>query len=443
VNNARTWPLLRLLVLAGAMLPVAGCGHGTGSGTAVPTSTSTATREPTETARPTRTPAPPLPETSVVTLEPAGPPAGDGYLPDGLYIADASTGDIFKVETAPGPILEPRAWISPTELVLLAWEQSDHGFYLLDLDTKTLRRLPTSGDDRAVSFSHSGGLMTSPTAAGELVISSLADNREVARIDTGPIRYVLWAPDDKHIYWPGAPAGIASVGPKPAVVAVDTGAAVANVSWFADGSAIAFANADGIFSINADTGEKNLLYSWPPGSGLEPHSLKLSPDGGYALVTAGYGPTDGFRALIVPLAGGTQGIQITGVDAYHAEWSPAEAVVAIIADWCKPEGRLQLLNPDGSIRATVESHGGQVPRFSPDGSMVAYVGSAPQAEGTQKRGGVVVVRAVEGNNVLAVIPGFRRDEWWSPDGHWLAYSPIPPGFQCVGGLEETEILPFP
>ena len=160
-------------------------------------------------------------------------------------------------------------------------------------------------------------------------------------------------------------------------------------TWSSDGSAIVFANAKGIFSVNADSGEKTPLYSWPAGQRRGPDFLKLSPDGKYALA-AGHGLPDGFRALVVPLAGGTQGIQITSVDAFNAEWSPTEDVAAVIADWCKPEARLLLVNPDGSIRSTVEPARSQIPRFSADGSMIAYEGSGPQEKGMQDQFGIVV-----------------------------------------------------
>jgi hypothetical protein len=73
--------------------------------------------------------------------------------------------------------------------------------------------------------------------------------------------------------------------------------------------------------------------------------------------------------------------------------------------------------------------------------MVAYVGTDPQT-GTQADGGLVV-RSVEGNDVVAFLPGPLRDDVWSPDGRWLAYSPGPLSFQCADITGNTQILPFP
>ena len=432
---------LALVFLVTLIVLATGCGRGNETKSAAPTSN--AALESTEAGPPTWTPAPFLPDTSVVTLQPAAAPTPGAYLPDGLYVANASTGDILRVETQPGPLLSPRAWVSPTQLVTSASTQSDHSLYLLDLSAKTLRRLPASSEIMGVSFSHSHGLMTNMSPGGELMIWSFLDSQEVARIDTPPVAYVLWAPDDKHIYWPGAPGRIASVGPAPRVVAVDVADPAYTATWSSDGSAIVFANAQGIFSVNADSGEKTLLYSWPPGSGVDPSVLRLSADGKYALA-AGRGMADGFRALVVPLAGGTEGIQITGVEAETAQWSPTEDVAAVIADWCKPEARLLLVNADGSIRSTIVSQPDlQIPRFSADGSLVAYVGRGPQEKGLQDQRGITVRKAQGGDNLVSFIAGFFWTGWWSPDGRWFAYSPSLPAYQCVSDLEKTQILPFP
>ena len=438
MKNARTLSFLGLLLVAALISLAVACGGGKATGNAE--ATATVTPEPTATGYPTPTPAPPLPATSTVALVPVTAPP-DGDYETALYVADVSTGDTFKVETVAGSVLSPRAWVSPTQLMTYAFSESDHSLYLLDLSTKTLRRLPGSADDSAVSFSHSGGLMTNTTPGGELLIWRVSDGQEVTRLDVGPIGYVLWAPDDKHIYWPGVPSGIASVSPEPHVVPVDTGATDRDVSWFSDGSGVALADAQGIFSFNADSGEKKLLYSWPPGSAVDPSFIKLSPDGKYAL--SGMGAA-GFRALVVPLSGGTEGIQITVVEAEDAQWSPTEDAVATVADFCTPGSRLLLVNADGSIRSTIDSQPWlQIPRFSADGSLIAYVGQGPQEKGMQDQYGITVRKAEGGDSLVSFIAGFSDTEYWSPDGHWLAYTPTLMTSHCVSDLGNTQILPFP
>jgi Tol biopolymer transport system component len=119
-------------------------------------------------------------------------------------------------------------------------------------------------------------------------------------------------------------------------------------------------------------------------------------------------------------------------------------VVAVMADWCQAESRLLLVNPDGSIRATVVSQPDiQVPRFSADGSLIAYVGRGPQEKGMQDQSGITVRKAEGGDNLVSFIAGFFNTAWWSPDGRWMAYSPELLSYQCTDSLGKTQILPFP
>jgi dipeptidyl aminopeptidase/acylaminoacyl peptidase len=413
------------IALVASTLVVAGCGgssEDTGQGaTPAPGVTPTAVAQ--------------LPASSAVTLEKASAPDNDGR--GELYLGDTSTGEIFRVKTQPESWISAYQWMSPTRLIVVDYYRD---FYLLDLTAKTLERLPASMTEGSVTFSHSGDLMAIPGPNGDLLIWSVKDNSQVAQIAAGAVvGFTFWSPDDKHIFWPGAPSGIASVGPEPSVVAADTGEGALSAAWSSDGSSIIFSDTDGIYSIDADSGAKTLLYSWPAGVEPAPEAPKISPDGRYALVVDNSSDADSFsfRALIVPLDG-SQGVQVTSTWAQDAAWSPTEDVVAVVADWCKPESRLLLLNVDGSVRSTFEG-ATQIPVFSTDGSTVAYVGFNQQG-GTDEG---LFVRSVDGDNVTAFLPGFLRDDVWSRDGRWVAYSPGSLTYQCADMAGNTEILPFP
>ncbi len=451
MKNVRLMSLVGVLALGASALLIGACGRGGGSKGA--TLTPPPTEEPTATPFPTWTPAPPLPATSSIELKPAETPTSPSEPVDGLFLAQVSTGQSFQVDTAPGPTLYPDVWLSPTELVvspLVWWNMPDKSYYLLDISAKTLRRLPVTLDDTAVSFSNFSGLMTSTGAQGEIIISSIADNRRVGAIGRNPTTVlgarVFWAPDDKHILVRAANSTsqfIASVEATPVVVPAETPDYTGAFFWTPDGRAVVFANAEGIFSTNATSGEKTRLYAWPSGTSETHGELTISADGKYALASASSGPQR--DAVIVPLDGRTKGVRIAYVELSDAAWSPTEDFLAIIADRCTPDARLLLVNGDGGLRATI-SGAEFIPTFSPDGTLLAYVGGDPAEAGTQGQGGTVIRSATGDNALIAFAPGLFNDGPWSPDGRWMAYSPSGPSpfvDSCAVGDERTAITPFP
>ncbi|MGD0115875.1 MAG: hypothetical protein ABSC13_07725 [Dehalococcoidia bacterium] len=380
---------------------------------------------------------PQLPASSNVTLTKVS--AADSSATGTLYIGDTSTGDIFQVKTQPKSPLSPLQWLSPTQLIASGYYGD---YYLLDLDAKTLDQLQGSVTASNATFSHAGDMVATTGPNGELLIASTKDGHQLSQVTAGPTAYGVWAPDDQHVFWPGSPSGIAEVGSGWKVTTVDTGQSSLNAVWTHDSKSVVFTDSAGIYSVDANSGAKTTLYSWPAGSNVKPQSLRVSNDGQYALVNAG-DAAGGFRALIVPLSGTTEGAQVTASWSGNSAWSTTEDVLATIADWCTPQARLLLINPDGSTRSTVATDQAlQTPAFSPDGQTIAYVGSDPNGQGTQVKDGLVL-RSVAGGDVVTFLPGFHRPDAWSPDGHWLAYSTGPLPYECedVGG--STQVLPFP
>ncbi len=375
-----------------------------------------------------------LPADSSFTLVNVAAP--DPNVEGKIYLGDTTTGDAYLIQTNPDSWITAYQWISPTQLIVAGYY---HDFFLADLTAKTLHRLPELPGGSNVAFSHSGDLMaiTGPEGS-DLMIWSIKEDKQVSLISTGPIGYSVWSPDDAHIFWPGNPSGIATTGAQPTTVSADTGTGALSATWSNDGSSIVFTDTDGLYSVNAATGAKTKLYTWPAGLQLLPNAPKLSSDGKYAEVSARDTSGTGFRAIVVPLDGSTQGIQITSVWPGDVEWSVTEDVLAAVADWCQPAARLLLLNADGTTRATFEG-ATQIPVFSNDGSQVAYVGANPES-GTDE--GLVVRKAVNGS-AATFLSGFLRDDIWSPDAHWVAYTPGPASYTCLDTAGATQVLPFP
>ncbi len=375
----------------------------------------------------------PLPADSTVTLEQVDAP--DANAEGKLYLGDTTTGQVFEVKTDPDSWLSGYQWISPNQLIVAGYY---HDFFLLDLTAKTLHRLPDVPATSSVSFSHSGEFMAVIGPNNDLMIWSVMDAKQVSDISTGPIGYSLWSPDDTRIFWPGAPSGAATTDAQPVNVSIDTGGGALSARWSNDGKSIVFSDTDGFYSTDATTGVKTKLYTWPAGTTLLPDTPKLSPDGKYALVSARDAAGNGFRALVVPLDGSSKGVQITGVWPADVEWSSTEDVVAAVADWCQPTAHLLLVNADGTTRSTIEG-ATQIPFFSDDGTQIAYVGPDPES-GTNEG---LVVRSATGVSVATFLPGVLRDDVWSPDARWVAYTPGPVSYQCMDTSGTTQVLPFP
>lgn len=437
---------LAILVFSVVGLFVVGCG-GAGDGATKTPSPVWTSAPPIDTPFPTSTPTPLLPDFSTVTLQPAEQLAMNCHVPDGLYLGDVSTGRTFGVVTAPGPVLDPWSWISPTQLVLSSW-RSD-GFYLLDLDADTLRLLPPKADNIAVSFSHASGLMTYQGQDGSLVVAAINDNTIMTRITPGPrapqyaAAYVNWSPDDTHIYYRTNDIGgavIASVVPNPVAIPIQMPSSTSAIEWLPDSSGIVFVDSEGVLSANATTGEISRLYSWPSGVVDTPYLESLSPDGKYALITEVT-----HAGLVIPLAGTADGFRVTNIEGVDAGWLPDDSL-AFVADRCTPDARFLVVDLSGEIDRTFDE-GAMMPRSSPDRRFLAYSGCEPAEEGLDRKCGIVLRSTSGSNDFMSLLPYIADDSWWSPDGRWIADSfsdlPSPEANSCIEGLPKTEILPLP
>jgi TolB protein len=191
--------------------------------------------------------------------------------------------------------------------------------------------------------------------------------------------------------------------------------------WSWDGQQIVFTGADSVGDlsvhvINADgTGERVLQLS-----GSTPH---LSPDGRriaftnalgvYVANIDGSGPT-----LLVP-----SDFQRTRFSFTDGAWSPDGARIALLAldniddpwsddgSWSRPA--VYVAKADGSgIELTAQP--GDVPRWSPDGSTIAYAGGGKEI-------GIANADGSGGRTVTTPID-FLETPDWSPDGRLLSFT---------------------
>ncbi len=202
-----------------------------------------------------------------------------------------------------------------------------------------------------------------------------------------------------------------------------TGMTEENPVWSPDGKRILFERTVGgakdIFSMNADgTGVANLTA----GAAGDDYGPVWSPDGKYiAFITErNYSGVSGSDLFVMEADG--RNPMLVDVKAESASWSPDSSKLAY-GSYKVTRFQIYVANRDGtsSVNISNSSFSDAGPRWSPDGSKIAFDGL---------RGGfgtAAFVMNADGTNQQALAPSLQVNSRaiWSPDGQRLTFNGAP------------------
>ncbi len=236
-----------------------------------------------------------------------------------------------------------------------------------------------------------------------------------------------WAPDGKHLAFVSDLTGT----PEIWVMKVDGGGlrqltrksgGIMGISWSPDGAFIAFTSGrrgtDHIYLADSRTGRINHLTDgkapcrWPA----------WSPDG--KRLTYSYYGDEGRYATHIINVDGTGKRDLAGEDGgLDSSWSPTGKKITFTSLGNRDDGfRVYTIDPDGKNRkelTTVNNTVGNVfPRFSPDGTKVAY------GELVDGKIQVAVVGADGAGARVLTSKASHLGPRWSPDGRSLAFARV-------------------
>jgi len=154
--------------------------------------------------------------------------------------------------------------------------------------------------------------------------------------------------------------------------------------WSPDGSMLVYQQREGwgneignIYLLDVETGETKQVTDLDPASyGTWSMHPSFSPDGQTVIFHVPRGPGDGSRmrwdVWSVPIAGGDPTLVVR--NAVSGVYAPSgDALAYVVPSSGSAPARLMLANADGSApRVLVEGEGIEWPRWSPDGSRIAY-----------------------------------------------------------------------
>jgi Tol biopolymer transport system component len=223
------------------------------------------------------------------------------------------------------------------------------------------------------------------TSADLLVLDVDAGTLETLVEDAASLSVPSWSPDDRWLTFSHGLAPQVYVAPADGSTearSLELGGPASAPIFSPDGRRLAYTapttGGQALFVVNLDgTGRAQLSTAFPSfshGFGHGSIALAWSPDGSRLLFSAGDGETGEFDLYVVPNDGETQERRVTAEPGseYGATWSPDGTRIAYLASAPFDHPNLMVANSDGSgaRRLIDQTVFWLTPQWSPDGRMI-------------------------------------------------------------------------
>ena len=331
---------------------------------------------------------------------------------EGLWVMDADGGNRRQLTTR--DIASPQ-W-SP-DGARIAFYEFGRGIVVVNADGTNQQHLAT-GSGRRPRWSPDGTKITSQivnNAIGQLVVAVIdADGTNQRQLTTGGGVGARWSPDGTRIAFQSAD-GIAVINADGTNRRQLTAAYEYGPEWSPDGTRLAFKDGEGYGVMNADgTNQQRLVedHTYWPSSG---EIMEWSPDG----TRIAYSQVDDRIWVVNEDSTDLQQLVDNG---RHPEWSPDGAGIAYYrrVRGASGDSEVWVMNADGTdqrrlatvaARRTIPPSDGRGPRWSPDGTRIAYADTR----------GVAIIDT-DGSDQRLLTTDEGEDPRWSPDGTRILYA---------------------